>query len=396
VIAWVSELLDWYRQNRRALPWRDAPSPYRVWVSEVMLQQTQVTTVTPYFGRFLKRFPTVGDLARADLQDVLKAWEGLGYYSRARNLHRAATVVVRDLAGDIPGDVDALRRLPGIGRYTAAAIASIAFGQPHPVLDGNVARVCARFWCIARDLRGARVAQDVERRLAVAIADSDDPSSFNQAMMELGALVCRPREPACAECPLRSACAALVAGRTGDLPLRRKRPPVPHHRIAVGIVEHEGRVLIARRGEDQMLGGLWEFPGGKRETGERLEQTVRRELREEVNLDVRIVRRLCTIRHAYSHFRITLTAFLCTPAEAPAAARCDRPMAWVSWERLADYPFPKANHKVLQALDRQRRPLAPREAAAPRSAACSHRGTCPGLATGATPTLWTTAAEPTR
>ena len=347
---WTTALLDWYRRHQRALPWREDPTPYRVWVSEVMLQQTQVATVQPYFERFLARFPTVDVLAGADLQDVLKAWEGLGYYSRARNLQRAARIVVSRHGGSLPADLDGLRSLPGIGPYTAAAIASIAFGLPHPVVDGNVARVAARLWCIATDVRTAGVQRDLEQRLRAALGRSGDPSAFNQALMELGALVCRPREPLCTACPLRAACGALAAGRTAELPVRRPTPRVPHVRIAVGLIEHEGRVLIARRNENQMLGGLWEFPGGKQEKGERLADTAVREIREEVNLEVCVVARACTIRHAYSHFHITLTAFRCVPVGDPAAARCDRPLAWVPWDRLSEYPMPKANHKILAAL----------------------------------------------
>jgi A/G-specific adenine glycosylase len=356
---WFKPLLGWYHQQRRCLPWREAPTPYRVWVSEIMLQQTQVATVQPYFERFMERFPTLDALVGADLQSVLKAWEGLGYYRRARNLHRAAGRVLAEYSGRIPADVDGLRSLPGIGPYTAAAIASIAYGLPHPVVDGNVARVCARLWCIAADVRTSRVQRDLEGRLRDAISRSGDPSAFNQALMELGALVCRPRAPQCAVCPLRASCGALAAGRTAELPVRRPTTRVPHYRIAVGIIEHEGRVLIARRGEEQMLGGLWEFPGGKQERGERLVDTVVREVREEVNLAVRVVSEACSIRHAYSHFRITLTAFHCLPLGDSSTAHCDRPLAWVPWERLDDYPFPKANHKVFAALGRALSSAAP-------------------------------------
>lgn len=350
--AWVPHLLAWYRQHRRALPWRDQPTPYRVWVSEVMLQQTQVTTVRPYFERFLARFPNVEALAAAELQDVLKVWEGLGYYSRARHLQRAAQQVVAE-GGRIPDDLDGLRRLPGIGAYTAAAIASIAFGRPHPVVDGNVARVGARLWCLDRDVRTAAIQRTLQERLGAAIDSSGDPSSFNQAMMELGALVCRPRGPDCGACPVRDDCGALAAGRVADLPIRRGRERLPHYRIAVGLIERGGCVLIARRREDQMLGGLWEFPGGKREPGETLRQTVVREVREETGLEVKVLARLCTVRHAYSHFRITLTAFRCVPRRATAVVHCDRPIAWVPWPRLGEYPFPKANHKILAAMGNQ-------------------------------------------
>jgi A/G-specific adenine glycosylase len=349
---WVRPLLGWYHQHRRCLPWREHPTPYRIWVSEIMLQQTQVATVQPYFERFVAHFPTPAALAAADLQDVLKAWEGLGYYSRARHLHRAAKAVAATHAGRMPTDLDGLRALPGIGPYTAAAIASIAYNLPHPVVDGNVARVGARLWCIATDTRTPRVHRDLEQRLQEAIDSSGDPAAFNQALMELGALVCRPRDPLCATCPLRTACGALATGRTAELPVRRPTVRVPHYRVAVGIVEDQGRVLIARRREEQMLGGLWEFPGGKLEPGEKPAETVVREVREELNLAVRVVSRACTIRHAYSHFRITLSAFHCVPEGDPASAHCDRPMAWVPWARLADYPFPKANHKIFAALGR--------------------------------------------
>ena len=348
--AWIKHLLEWYGRQQRVLPWRERPTPYRVWVSEIMLQQTQVATVQPYFERFMARFPSLEALAAADLQEVLKAWEGLGYYRRARLLHRAAGLVVTTRQGVIPREVAGLRELPGIGAYTAAAIASLAYGQPVPVVDGNVTRVCARLWAIAAAADSASARRQMQSRLGPAIAASADPAAFNQALMELGALVCRPRDPACPDCPLRQDCEAWRLGRVGEFPVRRVRPPLPHYRIAVGLVEHDGRLLIARRHEEQMLGGLWEFPGGKQERGETLEATVVREMREEVGLEVRVVRRACTVRHAYSHFRITLTAFHCVPVGAPQAAPCERPLAWVPRERLGDYPFPKANHKVFAAL----------------------------------------------
>ena len=348
--TWIAQLLRWYRRHRRILPWREAPTPYRVWVSEVMLQQTQVATVVPYFDRFMARFPDLAALASADLQAVLKAWEGLGYYRRARNLHRAAGLVMAEHGGVIPGDPAVLGRLPGVGLYTAAAVASIAFGVPVAVVDGNVLRVGSRLWCLDQDSRQAALPREVRRRLDAAVVQSGDPSAFNQALMELGARVCRPRDPSCGECPCQADCLALAAGRVAELPVRSARPAVPHHRIAVGLLEHEGRVLIARRDEEQMLGGLWEFPGGKQEPGETLAETVVREFQEELGLAVQVGARLCTIRHAYSHFRITLSAYRCVPAGAVEALRCGRPVAWVPWDRLGEYPFPKANHKIFAAL----------------------------------------------
>lgn len=348
-MEWVHRLLAWYHQHRRQLPWRDEPTPYRVWISEIMLQQTRVTAVQPYFARFLDRFPTLPDLAAADQQEVLKAWEGLGYYSRARNLHRAAQTVV-ERGGQIPGTSIELSELPGVGPYTAAAIASIAFGQASPVVDGNVLRVVARHRGLRDDIASTRTRNQVRESLLEAIQLAGDPSAFNQAMMELGALVCTPRSPQCSDCPLAPDCRALAEDVVGELPVKRKAKAVPHYEIAVGLVFDGDFVLIAQRGQDQMLGGLWEFPGGKREGKEPLATTCVREVREETGLDVTVDETICTIQHAYSHFSITLTAFRCSLRGPAGALRCDRPTHWVRLDQLREYPFPKANHKIFAAL----------------------------------------------
>jgi len=348
-MEWMHRLLAWYRQHRRQLPWRDEPTPYRVWISEIMLQQTRVTAVQPYFARFLDRFPTLAELAAADQQDVLKAWEGLGYYSRARNLHRAAQMVIEQ-GGAIPGRSEELAQLPGVGPYTAAAIASIAFGEPSPVVDGNVLRVVARHRGLRDDIGSVRTRNQIRESLVNAIRQAGDPSAFNQAMMELGALVCTPRSPDCAACPLAADCRALAEDVVNELPVKRKAKAVPHYEIAVGLVFDGDLVLIAQRGEDQMLGGLWEFPGGKREGKEKLAATCVREVREEVSLEVAADQAICTIDHAYSHFSITLTAFRCSLCGPANALRCDRPTRWVRLDQLRDFPFPKANHKIFAAL----------------------------------------------
>jgi A/G-specific adenine glycosylase len=348
-MEWVHRLLAWYRRHRRQLPWRDEPTPYRVWISEIMLQQTRVTAVQPYFARFLDRFPALADLAAADQQDVLKAWEGLGYYSRARNLHRAAQVV-QATGGTIPSASEELAKLPGVGPYTAAAIASIAFGEASPVVDGNVLRVVARHRGMRDDISTARTKNRVRESLQEAIEESGDPSAFNQAMMELGALVCVPRNPSCDDCPLAADCQALAEDIVSELPVRAKKKATPHYEIAVGLVFDGDRVLVAQRGQDQMLGGLWEFPGGKCEKPESLAATCAREVREEVGLDVKVGKAICTIDHAYSHFSITLTAFRCSLQGPASGLRCDRPTRWVLLNELRDLPFPKANHKIFEAL----------------------------------------------
>ncbi len=350
---WLAPLLAWYGKRQRQLPWRDNPSPYRVWISEIMLQQTQVVTVVPYFERFMLRFPTVETLAAADLEAVLKSWEGLGYYSRARNLHRAARILVTGHGGQLPTAVRDLLALPGIGQYTAAAVASIAFGERCAAVDGNVLRVFARAWAISSDVRSAKMKTAIRKRLGGAIAACTDPSAFNQAVMELGALVCRPRDPDCPACPIRASCLALERGLTAQLPVKSPARAVPHHHIAVGIVWKAGRFLIAKRPVSKMLGGLWELPGGKQEPDEALEQTAVREVLEETGLHVKIVRNLGSVRHAYSHFRITLAAFDCRITGGDLKLPHARPHKWIRPDEVDKYPFPQANHKLFRLMEKQ-------------------------------------------
>jgi A/G-specific adenine glycosylase len=334
------------------MPWRTDPSPYKVWISEIMLQQTQVVTVIPYFDRFLAAFPTLESLARAELHDVLRRWEGLGYYSRARNLHKAAQQIVSEQGGRIPQTVQSLRELPGIGPYTAAAIASIAFGEPVPCVDGNVLRVFSRFWGIEEPIRERKVADAMAAQLAPLIRRVN-PSYFNQAVMETGALICRPRQPLCAQCLLARQCVAFKTGRTAELPVVLRQSTIPHQTIAVGVIWKRGRILIARRQEAGMLGGLWEFPGGKQEKGETLEQTAAREIHEETGLTVRVGEIMAVVKHAYSHFRITWTAFRCTWVKGTARPKSATALKWISPAALNDYPFPRANRKIAELLCKQ-------------------------------------------
>lgn len=322
--------------------------PYAVWVSEIMLQQTQVDTVIPYFKRFMRQFPTVEALAQADLQTVLKAWEGLGYYSRARNLHRAAEQVVREYQGNLPRDYNELQKLSGLGPYTAAAVASIAFGVPVPVVDGNVLRVFARVWGIEDDIRSPKVRDTLFNRL-MPIIQMVDPSTFNQAMMELGALVCKPK-PLCEQCPILKACVAFQTHRTQELPFKSKKAPTPHYEIAVGVIWKGDKLLIGRRRTDQMLGGLWEFPGGKRKPGETLAETAAREILEETSLKVKVGAPYMQVKHAYTHFKITLTAFHCDYRSGTAMPHSTDELKWITLDEIEDYPFPKANKTVIEAI----------------------------------------------
>lgn len=348
--AFRHDLAAWYRHAARVMPWRRTTDPYRIWISEVMLQQTRVDQAQPYYERFTEAFPTVERLAAAPLDEVLLRWEGLGYYARARHLHRAAQVIVEDFGGRLPETYDAIRRLPGVGPYTAAAVLSIAFGQPHAVLDGNVARVLSRAFTIGDDVKRTSTRRRLQA-LADRLIPPSDPGDFNQAMMELGATVCTPRAPACPGCPVRPVCGAYAEGRPEAYPVTSKKPPVPHYDVAVGIVFNEqGEVLIQRRKEGGLLGGLWEFPGGKREEGEALEAACARELREELGIGAEVEAPLTRIDHAYSHFKVTLHAFRCRVLHGTPASREGQPIRWTRPDCLGQYAFPRANRRLIEHL----------------------------------------------
>ena len=353
--AFRTELADWFEGARRAMPWRETGAdgrrdPYRVWLAEVMLQQTRVDTATPYFRRFVEALPTVQALAAAPQDEVLKLWEGLGYYSRARNLHRAAQIVVETHGGVIPDTEPAFRALPGVGPYTAAAVLSLAFDRPLAVLDGNVIRVLARVFAFDDDVKQGPARRALQATID-CLLDADHPGRFNESVMELGATVCTPRSPACAVCPLRGVCAAYALGDPEAFPVSAKAKPVPHHTVVVGLVEDaEGRLLIQRRPEDALLGGLWEFPGGKVEAGEALADACRREIREETGLDVTVGREVARVAHAYSHFRITLHAFACALDGGELRSASGEPQRWVPPRELDDFAFPRANRRVLEQI----------------------------------------------
>ncbi|MCY2930216.1 MAG: A/G-specific adenine glycosylase [Planctomycetota bacterium] len=343
-------LSKWYARTARDFPWRRTCDPYAIWVSEIMLQQTRTTAAIPYYQRFLAIFPDVRSLAEADLEKVLKAWEGLGYYSRARNLHKTAKILVTNHAARLPATAEELEELPGIGRYTAGAIASIAFGLDEPVLDGNVTRVLCRLLRIGEDPRASAVRERLWSAVRVLIPPGK-AGMFNQALMELGATLCLPRTPHCDACPVAGQCLALRHNEQGQLPLRATKKPLPHQTIVVGVIRNAaGRILIGRRRPDAMLGGLWEFPGGKRQRGETLEAALVREVREEVGLSISVGRPLAVIRHAYSHFRITLHAFACRHISGRARPLACDAVQWVRPGDLEKYPFPRANQKLLGVI----------------------------------------------
>jgi len=342
-------LLSWYSQHQRPLPWRSTRDPYAIWISEIMLQQTQVVKVIPYYERWLQALPTIETVASAPLDRILKLWEGLGYYRRARAIHRTAHLLAQSHQGQFPSAFADVLALPGIGRTTAGGILSAAFNLPYPILDGNVRRVLARLTALS-----VPPAQALENlwEISAALLDPHSPREFNQALMDLGATICRPRQPNCYRCPWQQACCAYNQGQQHEIPMTTPTPPRPHRQIAVGIVfRPEGQVLIAQRLESSMLGGLWEFPGGKVEPGETLRACVERELLEEVGICAQAVTELATVDHAYTHFSITLTAYLCRYLSGQIQSLQCADVRWIDPNHLRDYAFPMANQKLFRHLD---------------------------------------------
>ncbi len=342
-------LLTWYRRSRRDLPWRRTSDPYHILIAEFMLQQTQVDTVIPYYHRFLDRFPDLETLSESSQSGVLKVWEGLGYYTRARNLHRAAKAIVERFGGVIPRTYADLVSLPGFGPYTTAAVLSIAFNRPHAVVDGNVIRVLCRVFGIVLDVARTSTKKqlsDLAKRLLPKTVAGD----FNQAIMELGAVVCRPRSPDCGSCPISRSCEALSTDCTDSLPVRSPKKPRPHHTMGVAIVQRGDEVLISRRPQSGLLAGLWEFPCGRVGDGESLESCCLRAARAVTGIDATVQSRFRTVDHAYTHLSVTMHAFLCTYERGTARPVACADVRWVAPGRLSEYAFSRANRKLIEAL----------------------------------------------
>ena len=337
-----ARLLAWFDEHARDLPWRREPTPYETLVSEVMLQQTRVETVIPYYERWLARFPDVSALADAPEDDVLRAWEGLGYYSRARNLHGAARVVRERFAGALPHEYSALRELPGVGDYTAGAVASIAFGRVEPAVDGNVKRVLARLY----DLEEPRPAG--LRELAASLVDPRRPGDFNQAVMELGATICTPRAPACADCPVEAHCLARARGTVALRPAPRKRAAVPSFDLVTVVsIDARGRMLLRRRPDTGLLAGMWEFPSIALDAASDPDDDARALAVSLGGGTARTSRALDAVDHVFSHRRETYHPFVVAldGADETAASPC----AWVETKSLRAQPMPRAQRRI-QAL----------------------------------------------
>ncbi len=341
-----ARLLAWFDAGHRDMPWRRTSDPYRILVAEYLLQRTRVVSGTPYYERFLERFPDVASLAAAPEEDVLRAWEGLGFYRRARNLHAAAKAIVRDHGGRVPSDAATLATLPGIGAYTAGAVASIAFGEAVPAVDGNVTRVLSRVYRIESDVTrpvGRREIDNVARTLVPV----ERPGAFNQALMELGATVCLPRTPACGACPLQGICLAFGAGLQTSLPRKvRKRPPTAVH-VAFAYVQARDRTLLVRRPDGALLGGLWSLPGGELERGRETADALRDMVEAQTGLRVRVLEDVARVTHTFSHRRWSGVVVRC---EAGGRGRVSDAARWVDARELARLPLVPAHRTILQEI----------------------------------------------
>ncbi len=345
------QLVAWFAEHQRPLPWRGDYQPYHVWISEIMGQQTQMDRVVQYFRRWIARFPDIMAVVEAPEQDILKTWEGLGYYSRARNIQRAARQMAESSTPGVPSEYDELLAMPGIGPYTAAAILSIAYNLPFPLRDANVERVFARLADINHPIKQG-FAQKKLAELTNSLFDSEHPRLYNQGLMELGALVCTPKKPDCAGCPVRIHCQALRNDTVEFRPLPRDKSKKIEIVMACGILRCQGRVYVQQRLPDDIWGGLWEFPGGRLEEGETPEQAARREIAEETGWQAPKLVFFKTVVHHYTRYRVTLHGFLAewkTMPPSPVLTAAQQ-FAWVDESRLDEYPYPSGHRQLVVAL----------------------------------------------
>lgn len=314
-----------------------------------MLQQTRVETVIPYYERWMERFPTIRALAAATLQEVLVAWEGLGYYGRARNLYKSAQLVMQEYNGRLPEEARFLRKLPGIGRYTAAAIASIAFSRDEPTLDGNIRRVLARHFDVTDNARSA-IGEQKLWRLTAQNLPPGQAGEYNQALMDLGATLCTPKSPKCNLCPVEGTCKSWILGIQEQRPVLFAKPGIPHHTVTAAVISRGEMVLITRRPARGLLGGMWEFPGGKQKPGEDLPSCLRREIGEELGVVIEVGDQIGVYRHAYTHFRITLYAYQCILLNGEPRPIQSEEVRWVLPNELTQYPMGKIDRQIAKTL----------------------------------------------
>ncbi|HQZ66839.1 MAG TPA: A/G-specific adenine glycosylase [Planctomycetaceae bacterium] len=370
-------VLKWYDTHRRRLPWRESADPYRIWLSEIMLQQTTIAAVVPYFERFTEKFPDVATLARADVDDVLRLWEGLGYYSRARNLHKAAQTIMRDLDGQFPRDAESLQKLPGIGRYTAGAICSFAYDQPVPIVEANTERLYARLIALADDVRST-ASQRTLWNFAAEIVPNKRPGDFNQALMDIGSTICRPQDPDCDHCPLVACCAAFANGLQHKLPRRKARVAVTSVDEICVVVRRKDQYLLRRRTEEERWAGMWDFVRFEIDDAELLQlpfatlqprtktkssnarnlfassadilpETIQRRVLEQVGLGLGSVIAATEFTYSVTRYRVRLMSFLCDSAASIGSKL--KNAQWFSAAELAELPLSRTGRQVVEWLE---------------------------------------------
>ncbi len=360
-------LLNWFENHgRHFIPWKlkaDGKSPnrldildvYPIWIAEVMLQQTQLRVVVPYWEKWMLVFPTLEDLASSNEQKVLLIWQGLGYYSRARRIHQTAKILATKIGENSSLNLNAWPRnmefwmaLPGIGRTTSGSILSSAFNLPYPILDGNVKRVYSRLLGLATPVsRNTSKLWDISEQLL----DKDQPRNFNQALMDLGSIICTPYAPNCDNCIWHNKCSAYLMNQQTNLPVKDTKKKIPYQVIGVAVIfNSKGHILIDQRLNEGLLGGLWEFPGGKKEENELIEETIHREIKEELDIEVKINQSLINFRHNYSHKRLKFEVFICDWVSGKPKPLESQIIEWVRPQELHKYPFPAANAKIINAL----------------------------------------------
>ena len=337
-----SELLNWFYQNKRTLPWRRGRTPYRVWVSEIMLQQTQVNTVIPYYKKWIKKYPTLKSFKESNFDDVIKIWEGLGYYSRCHNMFNAAKLI----NSTFPNNYDELINLPGIGDYTAKTILAIAFKKNLVGIDTNLERIGYRILGLKTKTKRnqKRVVKYLEENQC-----TNNPGDYNEALMDLGSSLCKASITYCNQCPLKNICKAYASSSPILYPTPKVRKKIPIYDVAVSVIEYKNKILITKRLNKNFLPGLWEFPGGKIEKNETAIQTIIREVKEETNLTVSNPIFLGNIKHKYSHFGVNISLFISFP-KSIKSLNLSQEYRWIKMKDILNYPLPKANHKMLDIL----------------------------------------------
>lgn len=343
------KILNWYDQYKRDLPWRDSQDPYHIWLSEIMLQQTKVESVIPYYTRWLEKYPRLIDVSNAKEGDLLKLWEGLGYYNRCRNFKKSADIVRNVYNGKIPSNYDDLIKLPGVGQYTASAILSIAYEKSFPALDGNITRVMAR---VLKMKKLSLYNKQIISRRVQQWMECGSPGKINQALMDIGNQICKPNQAHCYKCPIENFCGAVQTISPESYPTPKHKSPIPKYDVVTGLIWKKGQFLILCREDKNHLGGLWEFPGGKLKNGENKIQALIREIKEECGLEIKVEQEIGSIKHIYSHFSIAMTLFQCKMINGQNV-QANQPFKWIKPHQIKVLPFPKANHKLFEILNKQ-------------------------------------------